>query len=73
MCLGAIFDYLDIMKCCQLHDRIHITRPAGQMHTDNTPGTRGQDGLDRLCGNVLGIAVDLSEDRNRTGIDNAGN
>ncbi|MNZ80622.1 hypothetical protein D3C78_992640 [compost metagenome] len=57
----------------QRHDRVHVARPAGQMHADHRTGTRRQYRADGLGGDVLRVAIHLGEHRHRTDIDDAGN
>src|SRR5690606_8728267 len=53
MGLGAVLDHMQTALAGQLHDRVHIAGPAGQVNTDDRPGTLGQHRPHRIGGNVL--------------------
>src|SRR5690606_26453957 len=42
MGLGTVLDHKQIMLAGQFHDRVHIARPTGQVHTDDCLGALSQ-------------------------------
>src|SRR5690606_35920678 len=57
VCLRAILDHVDPALAGQLHDRIHVARPAGQVHADDCSGIGGKYGFDGPRGDILRVSV----------------
>ncbi|MNT53936.1 hypothetical protein D3C72_1910590 [compost metagenome] len=73
MGLGAIFNDLEVILRSQRHDRIHVARPAGQVHADHRPGAFTQHRANSLSANVLGVDIDIGKYRHCPRIDYRGN
>jgi hypothetical protein len=63
MRLGAVLDDRDAALPRQLHDRIHVARPARQMHGDDGAGARREHGPDRVRRQVLAVRIDIGHHR----------
>src|SRR5690554_5592703 len=72
MGLGTVLDHKQIMLAGQFHDRVHIARPTGQMHTDDGLGTLSQHRPNGVGSHVLRISIHISKYRNSAGGHNAG-
>src|SRR5690606_12015026 len=72
MGLGTVLDHKQIMLAGQFHDRVHIARPTGQMHTDDGLGALSQHRPHGVGSHVLRISIHISKYRNSAGGHNAG-
>lgn len=63
MGLGTVLDDPEVVLAGQLHDGIHIRRPAGQVHHDDGLGAGGDGPLDGLGGNQAALGVYIGKNR----------
>ncbi|MNP58304.1 hypothetical protein D3C76_1532100 [compost metagenome] len=73
MSLSAILNNFEIIFCSKRHDRIHIARPAGKVHTDHSSGTFRQYGTNRLGCNILRVTIYIGKHRHGPRIDDGRN
>src|SRR5690606_6868966 len=72
MGLGTVLDHKQIMLAGQFHDRVHITGPTSQMHTDDGLGALSQHRPNGVGSHVLRIRIHISKYRHSAGGHNAG-
>src|SRR5690606_6505636 len=72
MGLGTVLDHIQTVLTGQLHDRVHITGPTSQMHTDDCLGALSQHRPNGVGSHVLRISSHISKYRNSAGGHNAG-
>ena len=61
--LSTILNHLQSVLACQCNDRVHITRPASQMHRDDGLGPCCQQRSDGFGSNVLAVRIDIGDNR----------
>ncbi len=70
--LCTVLNYGKTVSPCQAEQRIHVDRPASQMHGDDCTGPRPERRQNCAGGEVAGIPVDIDEDRPCADRDDAG-
>ena len=72
MGLGTVLDQQQAVLAHQLEQGIHVARVPAQVHADDRPGPFAEHRGDAVGREVLGIEVDVGEDRPPTGQRNDG-
>ncbi len=72
VCLGAVLDHSKTVRTRHTQERIHVNRPASQVHGDHGTGPRPDRRTHRPSGEVAGISVDIDEDGPSADGDHAG-
>lgn len=67
--LGTIFNHRDAMLVRELHQRVHVARPTGEMDGDDRLGLRRYDGTNGLNGEILAVTIKVGDDRPGTSRD----
>ena len=68
MRLCAILDHLKMMTFCQHHNRIHIARPASEMHTNNRFCFRCENFSNGFCSDIARVRIHICKNWFSTGI-----